>query len=273
MQPSGRPWVDVGNPSDPRLDDYRNLSDPALRETREAGSGLFVAEGRLVVRRLFESDHDTVSVLGTPRALDALGPTDREVPAYRVEQDVLDRVVGFPAHRGLFALGRRQPTAGTDAAAGAETVAVLEDLNDHENLGSIFRSAATLGVGAVLLSPRCADPYYRRCVRVSLGAVLHIPWGVAAHWPGALDDLSRAGYHLVGLTPREPAVDVRVFARDRPRHVALVLGAEGPGLSNGALARCDSRVRIPMADGALDSLNVAVAGAVAFSHLSRLPER
>lgn len=187
-------------------------------------------------------------------------------------QELFDRVAGYPVHRGAMALAvRPAEREAASVVAGAGAVLVVEGVNDFENLGALFRNAAAFGVGAVLLDPTTADPLYRRCVRVSLGHVMRVPFARVGDWPSGLSELSRAGFSLVALTPAsERSVDE--VARARPERVAVVVGAEGPGLSPDALAACDIRARIPMATG-VDSLNVATAAAVALHLLAGPPGR
>ncbi|MGH8975583.1 MAG: TrmH family RNA methyltransferase [Acidimicrobiia bacterium] len=262
--------VVLTDPDDPRLDDYRFLRDARVRRRLEApdpaggGPGFFVAEGPTVIARLIGSGRRVRSVLVDPRRAARLEPLLLTLPApvYVAERPVLAAACGFDVHRGALAAADRWPLpAPATLLAAARRVAVLEGINDHENLGALFRNAAGLGVDAVLLCPRCADPLYRRSVRVSMGHVLSVPWARLEPWPEALAEVRRGGFAIAALTPApdaEPLAGVR--AEDR---LALMFGAEGPGLSPEALARADRRVRIPMAGGA-DSLNVASAAAVAF---------
>ncbi|HSP72610.1 MAG TPA: RNA methyltransferase, partial [Gaiellaceae bacterium] len=229
--------------------------------------GFFIAESPLVVRRLLGSGRQVRSVLVTPAQLDALsdvlGAGARSAPpsgapVYVAPEAVLHRVVGFRLHRGAVASAERWPLPATGAVLrDARRVAVLERMNDHENLGVLFRSAAALGVDAVLLDAECADPLYRRCVRVSIGHVLQVPWTRVA----SLDDVRRAGLTTFALTPAPGATPIHEV--EWPERAALLLGAEGPGLSDAWLGAADVRVRIPMRPGA-DSLNVATAAAIAF---------
>jgi len=181
---------------------------------------------------------------------------------------VLDEVVGFPVHRGVLALGRRRPLPDLGAiAAGARTAVVLEECNDHENLGAIARSARALEVDALVLSPRCADPLYRRSVRVSMGEILHLDLHRATTWPDDLDRLRHQGFRIVALTPAPDAVDLDDLAVGADEQIALVAGAEGPGLSDAVLTTADVRVRIPIR-AEVDSLNVGHAVAVAAHHVA-----
>ena len=265
--------AEIASADDPRIGDYVGLSDPERRRRVEGDGGFFVAEGPLVVRALLATGHRVRSVLVTApqRAaladvLDPLASTD--VPIYVVAPDVMRETVGFDLHRGAVAAAERPPLPDLDTVlAGARRIAVLERVNDHENLGGLFRNAAAFGVDAVLLCPQCSDPLYRRTVRVSIGHVLRIPWTRADPWPEAIDRVRAHGFTVLALTPDPdaPRIDAVDPADDQP--IAMLLGAEGPGLSAAALARADTRVRIPMADG-VDSLNVAVAAALAFARFA-----
>ena len=266
----------IDDPDDERVADYRDLTDAQARRRREEpgldGQGIFVAEGVLVIRRLLRSDHRVRSVLVTPRQLDALAEdlAGLVAPVYVAAPEVLKRVAGFDFHRGALASADRRPLPPPEALlTRARRVAVLEEVNDHENLGAIFCNAAAFGFDAVLLCPRCADPLYRRSVRVSVGHVLGVPFARLAPWPGALDAVRDADFALVALTPAPGAEPLSRLDPASLGRAALLLGAEGPGLSAAALARADRRVRIPMAPG-VDSLNVAAASAVAFAHLADL---
>ena len=252
--------VVVDDPADPRLADYVDLADPDLRRRKEASGGFFIAESPLVVRRLVASQRPVRSVLVTPAQHDALADVlgDLPVPVYVAPDAVLQRVVGFRLHRGAVAAADRWPLPHVaQVLHDARRVAVLQRVNDHENLGVLFRSAAALGIDAVLLDPECSDPLYRRCVRVSIGHVLRIPWTRI----GSLDELRRAGFTTLALTPSADATPIDGVVW--PERAALLFGAEGPGLDQAWLTAADERVRIPMQPGA-DSLNVATAAAVAF---------
>ncbi|MGI9063936.1 MAG: TrmH family RNA methyltransferase [Pseudonocardiaceae bacterium] len=257
--------VAVDRAEDPRLDEFRDLTVADRRPDRPGGRGLVIAEGTVVVRRLLDSPHPPRSVLGVASRLDELA-TDLarcDVPCYRVSANLMAEVVGFHLNRGVLATADRcAPPAVTALLASAHRVAVLEGVNDHENLGSLFRNAAAFGVDAVLLGARCADPLYRRSVRVSMGHVLRVPFAPLPAWPGSLGDLRAAGFRIAALTPRPDAVPLAAAGLGRGR-VAVLVGAEGPGLTDAALAAADVAVRIPMAAG-VDSLNVATAAAIAF---------
>jgi tRNA G18 (ribose-2'-O)-methylase SpoU len=262
--------VTIARADDPRIADYVNLSDPELRQRVEADRGFFVAEGPIVIRTLLTTDHRVRSVLVTARQhaalADVLDPLD--APIYVVSPEVMHQTVGFDLHRGAVAAADRYPLPALETVlAGATRIVMLERVNDHENLGALFRNAAAFGIDAVLLCPQCSDPLYRRSVRVSTGLVLTIPWTRAAPWPAAIDRVRDLGFTVVALTPAgERRIDA--VTPDADARVAILLGAEGPGLSPEALAAASLRVRIPMAGG-VDSLNVAVAGAVAFAHFAR----
>ncbi|MBB4968723.1 TrmH family RNA methyltransferase [Saccharothrix violaceirubra] len=254
--------IEIDDPADPRLDDFRDLSTADRRPDRPGGRGLVIAEGVVVVERLLRSPYPVRAFLGVRRRIEALGP-DLPAPAYVTSADVMAEVVGFHLNRGVLAAADRAPRLDPEALAeSSRTLAVLEGVGDHENLGSLFRNAAALGVDGVLLAPGCSDPLYRRSVRVSMGHVLRVPFAHVDHWPGGLDLLRDKGFTTVALTPRADAVAL-ADAGLRGRRVAVLLGAEGPGLSDAAIAAADVAVKIPMAEG-VDSLNVATAGAVAF---------
>jgi tRNA G18 (ribose-2'-O)-methylase SpoU len=256
--------VEIDDPDDPRVDDFRNLMDADVRPDRR---GVVIAEGVNVVERLARSPYPVRAVIGVPERIAALRralePLD--VPAYAVDKWTLSTVVGFRVTRGVLASADRPPEVGSAALlTRSERVAVLEGLNDFENLGALFRNAAAFGLDAVLLDPRCADPLYRRSVRVSMGHVLNVPFAVLdGPWPASLAALR--DFTVLALTPDPSATPLREIAT--PDKWAVLLGAEGPGLSAAAMAAADLRVRIPMADG-VDSLNVATAAAVAFAHLT-----
>lgn len=250
------------DPPAPLLDDFRDLSRADRRPDRPGGRGLVLAEGTVVVRRLLASPYPPRALLGVPRRIAELEPelAPLDVTAFVADADTMAHVVGFHLNRGVLASADRAPAPDLDGLlATASRVAVLEGVNDHENLGSLFRNAAALGVDAVLLAPGCADPLYRRSVRVSMGHVLRVPF-TAGSWSELTAALRAHGFVLGALTP---AGDVPPAALADADRVALLLGAEGPGLSDEALALADHRVRIPMVPG-VDSLNVATAGAVAF---------
>ena len=250
----------VTDPADPRLADYRRMKDRDL----SAEGGRFVAESELVVRRLLGSGLPVLSVLATPVRLESLGGALQGLtcPVYAASQAVLDAITGFHVHRGCLAIGQRPEHV--DVPASARTVVVLEDLVSADNIGATARNAAAFGVDALVLSPRPADPYYRKAVRVSIGAVFQLPVVRLTDWPDGLGTLKSRGFAIFGAVVDADAVPLTEVVR--PPKVALMLGAEGPGLSPAARAACDRLVTIPMAPGA-DSLNVATAGAVALFQL------
>jgi tRNA G18 (ribose-2'-O)-methylase SpoU len=247
------PPIDILDADDPRLADYR-----LLKERRLNDEGRFVAESERVVRRLVGSGVAIQSVLLTAPRLATLGDAlGGDFPVYLAPQSVLDRVAGFHVHRGCLAVGVQPPAP--EIPPGARTLIVLEDLTDVDNLGAIARHAAAFGADAILLSPRSADPFYRKAIRVSLGAVFTLPIVRLGRWPEDLEALRDDGVAIVGAVLDADATPLGSFAR--PARVALLFGAEGPGLSAPARAACEHRVTIPMSPGA-DSLNVATAAAL-----------
>jgi tRNA G18 (ribose-2'-O)-methylase SpoU len=227
-----------------------------------------LAEGVPVVRRLLDSPYPMRAVLGVPARVQALAADLSEVdaPVYVASADTLATVVGFHLNRGVLASADRAPAPDLPELLGtARRLAVCEGVNDHENLGALFRNAAALGVDAVLLGDRCADPLYRRSVRVSMGHVLRIPFAPLTPWPDGLGLLRAAGFTVLALTPTEPSTPLGDLDPARLPRTALLLGAEGPGLTAAALSAADLRVRIPMAPG-VDSVNIATAAAIAFHH-------
>jgi tRNA G18 (ribose-2'-O)-methylase SpoU len=256
--------VEIEDPADPRLADYRDLRDVELRKSLEAERGLFLAEGAKVVRRAVEAGFEPRSFLMAPRWLDGLADVlaTSDAPCYVLDEHLAEQVTGFHVHRGALASLRRRPLPSVDdVLAGARSVLVLEDLVDHTNVGAIFRSGAALGFDAVLLAPRCADPLYRRSIKVGMGAVFSTPWTRLPDWYDALPDLAARGFTTVALTlaPDSEPIERAVVGVDR---LALVLGSEGHGLSDRWERSADRRAVIPMAAG-IDSLNVAAATAVA----------
>jgi tRNA G18 (ribose-2'-O)-methylase SpoU len=290
------PLVLVEDPDDPRLDLYRNLTDPSDRARLDADRPVCVVEGRLAVARLLTSNYRIRSLLVDDHqvrtAHDIVAAARAQgAPVYVGSRSAVARTVGFALHRGVVALADRpspadvrQLLAGVVARArpekGPPVVAVLEGLNDHENIGAVFRNAAAFGVAGVLLDPTCADPLYRRSIRVSVGYALHVPFARLDQWPTGLDQVRRAGLAVVALAPH-PSGNVEspvatltelkatLSGSDRPAGVALFIGAEGHGLSAAVLNAADDVVTIPMADG-VDSLNVATAAAIAFHALADL---
>jgi tRNA G18 (ribose-2'-O)-methylase SpoU len=261
------PVFDLDSADDDRIGDYRALTDVDLRTKWEPPNGLFIAEGELVIRRALRAGYQLRSVLVDAKRVDQFADINGDI--YAAPQSVLESITGFHVHRGVLASFHRRPLPSlSELLANARRLVVLEGLNTHTNLGALFRSAAALGIDAVVLSPNCADPLYRRSVRVSMGEVFAIPYAKTEAWPGALKEVSAAGFRLLALTPAEDAVPIQQIAPEDRARPALMLGAEGPGLTREALAASDLRVSIPMQNG-VDSLNVATAAAIAFYELSR----
>ncbi len=265
--------IDVADPTDPRLDDFRDLNSVDRRPDLPSGKGLVIAEGVLVVQRMLASRFRPRALLGTDRRLAELADDldGVEVPYYRVQADVMADVVGFHLNRGVLAsASRARELTVAEVLDGAGTVAVLEGVNDHENLGSIFRNAAGLAVDAVVFGTGCADPLYRRAVRVSMGHALLVPYAWAESWPDELNLLRTNGFRLLAMTPDASARTLPdAMSEMADERVAIIVGAEGPGLTERVLRASDARVRIPMSRGT-DSLNVATAAALAFYERARL---
>jgi tRNA G18 (ribose-2'-O)-methylase SpoU len=263
------PVLQLDSADDPRIGDYRALTDLELRTRWEPPNGLFIAEGELVIRRALRAGYRLRSVLVDEKRVEQFEDLPADAVVYTASPAVLESITGFHVHRGVLAsFHRRDLPPLEELLASSRRLAVLEGLNTHTNLGALFRSAAALGIDGVVLSPNCADPLYRRAVRVSMGEVFAIPYVKVDGWPEALKAISAAGFRLLALTPGADAValpDLTAADRARP---ALMLGAEGPGLTRAALAAADVRVAIPMQNG-VDSLNVATAAAIAFYELSR----
>ncbi|MGO1974533.1 MAG: TrmH family RNA methyltransferase [Propionibacteriaceae bacterium] len=258
--------VRVEDAADDRLGDYARLRDMSLRKHLESERGLFIAEGEKVIRRAIESGHRPRSFLLAERWLDSLSDVLAKhpgVPVYLVTEDLAEQVTGFHVHRGALASLHRAERHRVDDLLSARRLVVLEDIVDHTNVGAVFRSAAALGVEGVLVTPRCADPLYRRSIKVSMGTVFQVPWARIDPWPAGVGLLQEAGYVVAGMTLGEGAITLdELAARDHPK-LALVFGTEGHGLTPGAGRSLDARVTIPMMNG-VDSLNVAASSAVAF---------
>jgi len=256
--------VRIADAADPALADYVALTDVVLRRRTEPEHGLYIAEGSKVIARALAAGHRPRSVLLQGKWLDEIsGMVGDEVPIYLGEPELLRTVTGYEVHRGALASMQRPvlPDPAT-LLTDARLVVVVEDVVDHTNVGAIFRAAAGLGADAVLVSQRCADPLYRRSVKVSMGTVFQVPWTRLPEWPEAVDLLHSAGFHLAALALAEDAIPLDSFAASGHERIALVLGAEGDGLSRAAISAADTVVTIPMLHG-VDSLNVASAGAVA----------
>ncbi|MFI6684459.1 TrmH family RNA methyltransferase [Streptomyces sp. NPDC050485] len=286
--------ITIEDPDDPRLRDYTGLTDVELRRRREPAEGLFIAEGEKVIRRAKDAGYEMRSMLLSAKWVDVMRDVIDELPApvYAVSPDLAERVTGYHVHRGALASMQRKPLLAaeellttarrvvvmeavddhTDIGAmlplgpqkgAGQRVAIFEDIVDHANLGAAFRNAAALGVDAVFLTPRCADPLYRRAVKVSMGAVFHVPWTRLTSWPKDIELFRRQGFVTAALCLGEKSITIDELAARRYEKLALMLGTEGDGLSIDALRAADEWVRIPMAAG-VDSLNVAAASAVAF---------
>lgn len=270
--PGHEPLQYVGDPGDPRLADYAALTDAALRKRYEHRAGVLIAEGPNPVRALLASRYPVRSLLVAEERLGDLADVVGAIagPVYVVQRQVLEAVVRFRMHQGVIACGQRLPPVPLGRLLGrSRRVVVLDGLNDHENLGALFRSARALGIDAVVLGPGCADPLYRRSVRVSMGHVLHVPHTRVPDLEATFGVLATRGFQTVALTP-DPGAEPLTPGDPPAGRVALVLGPEGPGSSPATLAAADRRVRIPMATG-VDSLNVAAAGAIAFHWLAAGP--
>ena len=285
----------VTDPEDPRLGDYRGLTDVQLRRVKEPAEGLFIAEGEKVIRRALAAGYPLRSLLLEEKWLEGLQDVVEaaDVPVFVAGRAVLDGTTGYAVHRGALAAMSRKalPTAeglvrhasrlvvledvndhtnvGTmfDIGRRVTRVAVLVDFVDHTNVGAAFRSAAGMGVDAVLVTPRCADPLYRRAIKVSMGAVFQVPWTRIEPWPDGIEVLRDLGFTTAALTLAEDAMTLDELAANPPDRLALIFGTEGDGLRSTTVAAADLAVRIPMAGG-VDSLNVAAAAAVAF-HATR----
>ena len=247
------------------LHDYVGLTDVALRKVSEPERGLYIAESSKVIQRALVAGHKPRSVLLQEQWLSDIEPLVAEFDdcvIYVGTSALLEELTGFEMHRGALAsMQRPELPSVSELLVGATRVVVLEDIVDHTNVGAIFRAVAGLGADAVLITPRCADPLYRRSVRVSMGTVLQVPWTRLPEWPEARDLLHQAGFHIAALALSDEALSLREFAASPPDKIALVFGSEGDGLSRQALEACDSVVTIPMLHG-VDSLNVASASAV-----------
>ncbi len=263
--------IPVADAADPRLDDYRGLTDTALRAASDPAGGLYIAESTKVIARAVAAGHSPRSVLVQERRIDDIRGIvgDLDVPVYVVPDEVAEAVTGFAVHRGTIASMHRPalPTV-REVLEGASVVLILENIGDHTNVGAAFRAAAALGADAVLVSPKGADPLYRRSVRVSMGTVFQVPWTRITDWDSAVTDLHAAGFDIAALALRDDAVTLDAYVADRPERVALVMGSEGDGLSPTAIDGADHVVTIPMSGG-VDSLNVASAAAVALWALTR----
>ncbi|MEU6574706.1 RNA methyltransferase [Streptomyces sp. NPDC046805] len=287
--------ITIEDPDDPRLSDYTGLTDVELRRKREPAEGLFIAEGEKVIRRAAEAGYAMRSMLLSAKWIDVMRDVIDESPApvYAVSPELAEQVTGYHVHRGALAsmqrgplpaapellrsarrvaaveavddradIGARSPS-GLQGERAVRRVAVFEDIVDHANMGAAFRNAAALGVDVVLLTPRCADPLYRRSVKVSMGAVFKVPWTRLESWPKDAELLRSEGFTVAALCLSDRAIPLDELAARKYEKLALVFGTEGDGLTPEAFAAADEHVRIPM-DAGVDSLNVAAASAVAF---------
>jgi tRNA G18 (ribose-2'-O)-methylase SpoU len=263
--------IHAAGPGDPRLDSYRHVGDPAWLAERH-----LVAEGRLVVERLLAATHyEVLSIVVTPAALHALSARVETArwDVYVCDRSVLADVTGFDFHRGCLALGRRPPRPPVADLLGARRLVAMEGVGNPDNVGGIFRTAAALGAGGVVLDPASGDPFYRKAIRTSMGATLSVPWVRLDPWPTGLDGFQRERFTLVALTTDAAALALEEFAAHLTDagKLMLLLGGEGPGLSESVLQRADVRVRIPI-DPAVDSLNVVVAAGIALERLRPRPD-
>lgn len=294
--------ISIDDPDDSRLRDYTGLTDVELRRRREPAEGLFIAEGEKVIRRARHAGYGMRSMLLSAKWVDVMRDVIDEsaAPVYAVSPALAEHVTGYHVHRGALASMRRKPLPAAEELlvearrvvvpegvnehtntgavlplslrnrADQRRVAIFEDIVDHANLGAAFRNAAALGVDAVFLTPRCADPLYRRAVKVSMGAVFAVPYATLESWPGDADLFRGHGFVLAALCLSERSITIDEFADRRHERLALMLGTEGEGLSAEALRAAEEHVRIPM-DAGVDSLNVAAASAVAFYATRRRP--
>lgn len=275
MTGAGIEPVPVDDPADPRLSDYERLTDVGHRVRREPAAGVFIAEGATVLQRALDAGFHPRSLLLAPNRVQPAADLAAEVarrgaPVYVAGPDLLERLTGYHVHRGLLAAMDRRPLpAAADLLRGARRVLVCEDIVDHTNLGALFRCAAGLGVDAVLVTPSCADPLYRRAIRTSMGTVFGLPWTRLTAWPDDVALLRDAGFCVAALSPgadeatAQKTAELAAFAADAPERIAWVVGTEGDGLAAATLQAADRCVHIRMESG-VDSLNVAAAAAVAF---------
>ena len=261
------PVIPITDLADPRLADYSHQTDVALKKAQGTEHGLYIAESALVLQRALRAGHRPRSVLALGAAVDeAVALVGPDVPIFSGPPELLEQLTGYLLHRGLIASMHRPPLPTVEELVrDARRIVILENVADPTNVGAIFRSVAGIGADAVLVTPRCSDPFYRRAIRVSMGTVLQVPWTRLGEWDAARDQL--AEFHIAALALTPEAVSLRSFAAAAPERVALVLGAEGEGLTPEALAAADTVVQIPMAHG-IDSLNVAATAAVAMYALA-----
>jgi tRNA G18 (ribose-2'-O)-methylase SpoU len=260
--------IEITDPADERVRDYFALTDVALRTKVEPARGLYLAESEKVIRRALAAGHRPRSFLMGQRWLTDLADLVEQaesqgVPVYVAAAGVIEAMTGFHLHRGALASMHRPSLPAPEVLLrNASRVVILEDIVDHTNVGAVFRSAAALGVDAVLITPRCADPLYRRAVRVSMGMVFQVPWTRLDGWPGGLKVLADNGFTVAAFALGDGAISLDDLATEAPERLAMIFGTEGDGLSRRAVRGADLVVKIPMAPG-VDSLNVAAASAVA----------
>lgn len=257
--------VSIWDASDPRLSDYVRLTDVHLRRSLEAANGLFIAEGATVIRRAIAAGYPVRSFLVAADKLATVADLTAvsDAPLYVLPAAAVEQLTGYRVHRGALASMQRLPLPPVAAVlAGARRIVILEDIVDHANVGAVFRCVAALGFDGVVLAPRCADPLYRRAVKVSMGAVLAVPYARLSDWRGGLAEVRAAGFRLLALTPDPAAIPIGAVSTGPDDKIALLIGAEGDGLSDRWLGAADQPVRIPMNRG-IDSLNVASASAIA----------
>ena len=261
--------VPIAEADDKRLADYVHLREVSLRKLLEEEHGLFIAEGDKVIRRAADAGYEPRSFLLAERWLDSLADVLArwpDVPVYVVTPELAEQVTGFHVHRGALASYRRKPAAELDALLAQVRhgrIAIFDDIVDHTNVGAGFRAAAAMGVDAVLITPGCADPLYRRSVKVSMGTVFQVPWTRLRGWPGDLQRLRDRGFVTAAFALTDDSISLDELVQRREKNLALIFGTEGHGLKPSVLKAADLTVRIPMAGG-VDSLNVAASAAVAF---------
>ena len=257
--------IEIESLDDSRLADFAHLTDVALKKSTGSEHGLYIAESLLVLQRAIAAGHRPRAVLALGGSVDDAVEATRgfDIPIFSGPPELLEELTGYLLHRGLIASMHRPALPNpAELLADARRVVVLENVADPTNVGAIFRSVAAIGADAVLVTPRCSDPFYRRAIRVSMGTVLQVPWARVGNWTSARELLTASGFHIAALALTDDSVDLKSFAATAPARVALVLGAEGEGLTPEAIAAADTIVRIPMAHG-IDSLNVAATAAVA----------
>lgn len=262
--------VPIESIDDPRLSFFTSLTDVALRRVLEPETGLYLAESTKVIERALAAGHNPVAVLATDKWLAGLEPllVGHDVDVFVGDEATLESLTGFHLHRGAIAsMARPVSKSVAEIVKDARIVVVLENIVDHTNVGAVFRSVAGLGADAVLVTPECADPLYRRSVRVSMGTVLQVPWTRIPSWPSGINELRDHGFTVAALALSDESISLAEFVAERHDKVAIVFGSEGHGLTERTLDSCDRVVRIPMSHG-VDSLNVAASAAVTLYALS-----